>query len=82
MEEDSASGAETPQNSGGTASLAPVFEPILLQEYLDKLLPLLLGAEEKELDALWPIDENVKLLRKFANDTSVDAIYLSKILGM
>ena len=75
----SASGAETLQYDG--TSLTSPFE-FILQGFLDELLSLLLGAKESELAAsLWSVPKTLERLRKFANDTSVHVIFLSKILG-
>ncbi|CAG8490347.1 770_t:CDS:2, partial [Ambispora gerdemannii] len=60
--------SETNQHNGGSTaapSLAPVFEPIHLQDHLDKLLPLVLGAESSELKAsLWSAPETSEKLRQ------------------
>ncbi|CAG8466762.1 5969_t:CDS:10, partial [Racocetra fulgida] len=63
------------QNTSNT----PAFEPTILKEYLNKLLPLVLGAEEKDLeDSLWSSPENLEKLNRFANDSQVNALYITK----
>ncbi|CAG8690296.1 16619_t:CDS:2, partial [Cetraspora pellucida] len=63
------------QNTSNT----PAFEPTILKEYLNKLLPLFLGAEEKDLeDSLWSIQENLEKLNRFANDSRISALYITK----
>lgn len=58
----SASGAETLQYDG--TSLTSPFESIL-QEFLDKLLSLLLGAKESELAiSLWSFPKNSRTIAK------------------
>ncbi|CAJ0641783.1 9986_t:CDS:2 [Entrophospora sp. SA101] len=67
------------QNSNGTAPVPPIFEPALLQDYLNKLLSLLLRAEENDLkNTLWNFPETLEKLGKFANDPQVNAIYITK----
>ncbi|CAG8757875.1 25179_t:CDS:2, partial [Gigaspora rosea] len=61
-------------------STTPTFDPILLKDYLNKLLPLALEAEEAELEAsLWSTPENItEQLHRFANDAQVSALYITK----
>ncbi|KAG9288876.1 hypothetical protein G9A89_001252 [Geosiphon pyriformis] len=72
--------SENTHNGGSTATpLAPVFEPTLLQDYLDKLLPLILGAESSELKAsLWSGLDISEKLRRFANDPQINVISITK----
>ncbi|CAG8707990.1 8677_t:CDS:2, partial [Gigaspora rosea] len=56
-----------------------MFEPIILQEYLNKLLLLVLEAEEADLKAtLWSIPETTEKLCLFTNDSQVKALYITK----
>ncbi|CAG8624559.1 10701_t:CDS:2, partial [Gigaspora rosea] len=61
-------------------STIPTFEPIILKEYLNKLLPSVLETEEAELEAsLWSIPQNItEKLHCFANDAQVSALYITK----
>ncbi|CAG8487876.1 5917_t:CDS:10 [Dentiscutata erythropus] len=78
MADDSTSTLEGESLAQNT-STTPTFEPKLLQEYLNKLLPLVLGAEEADLEAsLWSIPETTEKLHRFANDSQVNALYITK----
>ncbi|CAH1756141.1 13650_t:CDS:10 [Entrophospora sp. SA101] len=80
MEDDSvATVGEVSQNPTGPAITPPTFEPILLQDYLNKLLPIVLGAEEQDLKtSLWNVSETIEKLRKYANDPQINVIYVIK----
>ena|SRR5437763_1032929 len=73
------SASEVPQNLNDTTLAPQTPEPILLRDYLNKLLPLLLGAEENDLkNSLWNFSETHEKLKKFANDPQVNALYIIK----
>ncbi|CAG8556212.1 3367_t:CDS:2, partial [Ambispora gerdemannii] len=82
MAHKSAEKSETNQNNNDGSAATPVFEPILLQDHLDRLLPLVLGAEISELKELkallWSAPETSEKLRRFANDTKINVIYITK----
>ncbi|RIA96574.1 dynein heavy chain [Glomus cerebriforme] len=69
---------ETLAGSSTTTSLVPPCEPNQLQDYFDKLLPLVLGAETSDLtNSLWSSDTTEKL-KRFINDPQVNVIFFTK----
>ncbi|CAG8502150.1 6068_t:CDS:10 [Scutellospora calospora] len=62
-----------------------MYEPAILKEYLNKLLPLVLGAKEVDLNfslwSLWSVQENTEKLSQFANDPLVNVLYITKLLN-
>ncbi len=63
------------ENSGGTTtSLAPD----QLKEYFGKLLPLVLGAEGRDLETILWSNETTEVLESFINEPQVNVVYFTK----
>jgi len=75
---------ETSQGETVAGSLNTVpYEPNKLQDYFDKLLPLVLGAEPLEefsdsISSLWSEDDNTEKLKRFINDPQVNVIFFTR----
>jgi hypothetical protein len=67
---------ETIAGGTTTTSLVPPCEPNQLQDYFDKLLPLVLGAESDL--TLWSLSETTEKLTRFINDPQVNVIFFTK----
>lgn len=80
------------QGSGSTESLAGAaldggrppgsdsFDAAPLQAYLERLLQLLLGAQDRDLTLLFATSDAYLTLSKFAQDESQKAVYINKLL--
>jgi hypothetical protein len=65
--------------TASSAATIPAYEPNQLQEYFDKLLPLVLGAEDSDLaNSLWSASDITEKLQRFINDPQVNVIYFTK----
>lgn len=70
---------ETIAGGPTTTSLVPPCEPNQLQDYFDKLLPLVLGAESSDLaNSLWSVSDTTDKLKRFINDPQVNVIFFTK----
>lgn len=70
---------ETIAGGPTTTSLVTPCEPNQLQDYFDKLLPLVLGAESSDLaNSLWSVSDTTDKLKRFINDPQVNVIFFTK----
>jgi len=81
MDDTETSQSET-LTTASSAAIIPACDPSQLKEYFDRLLPLVLGAEDSDLEnSLWSVDDTTEKLRRFINDPQVNVIYFTKKRG-
>lgn len=66
--------------SAGANQLDEPFDAAPLQSHLERLLQLLLGAQERECTLLFAASESVAALRRFALDENQKSLYINKLL--
>ena len=55
------------------------FEIVVFNAYLLQLLPLLLGATERDLNRMFQSTEYQEIISKWANDVTAPAVYITKM---
>lgn len=55
------------------------FDIVLFNSYLFQLLPLLLGANERDLNKMFQSSEYQEIVTKWANDTLAGVVYIAKM---